>query len=44
MPSTGDFPDALDPVFRAMKDEPFSGEGLDIISEFFSQETSDKIL
>lgn len=42
MPSTGDFPDALDPVFRAMMEEPFDGEEQSLVSQFFDMETSDR--
>tara|TARA_Y100000310_G_scaffold205833_1_gene206187 strand:- start:436 stop:1350 length:915 start_codon:yes stop_codon:yes gene_type:complete len=36
----GKFPDAINPIFRAMMEEPFDGEGLDIVKELYDTDTS----
>jgi hypothetical protein len=38
----GKFPDAINPIFRAMMDEPFTGEGLDLIKFLYDSDTSTK--
>jgi WD40 repeat protein len=36
----GKFPDAINPIFRAMMEEPFGGEGMDIVKFLYDGDTS----